>query len=162
MNKEKVVKVSYMGPGHHNMKEHLCFDCKNGCPSKCPKIADFEKKSIEEYPFILDGKQTFDKNGDIDRFIVYDCKNFEKVPYNAKKLTPEEKRHISELKTKMITCYFDVDTVREANDIQFSLYQKGLLELKKGQLLATNAKARKFEENELFDEQYSSYQRRKF
>lgn len=63
--------TQYRGPS-------LCFDCHNGYTSKCEKIRDIEKKSIEEYPFIISGFQVL-KNDQLDRFIITKCRNFGRV-----------------------------------------------------------------------------------
>lgn len=76
---------------------HLCFDCKTPI-CECPKIMDSFKKNIEEYDFIIDGKQITHEekvlvrepdenmvmhekitNAEItDEFIVTKCRKFKK------------------------------------------------------------------------------------
>lgn len=135
MNKEKVIKVSNVGvgSGSHNKKSHLCFDCVNGCPSRCPKVADIKKKPIGEYEFITKGEETIGKNGE-ERFVVYECKNFVKVPHVSKKMTTKDKERIIELCDKLFMYYFDANTVEEAAKIQREAYQKGLLRVNEDQL----------------------------
>ncbi len=57
--------------------QQLCWDCKNGFPSKCKKICDIHKLRIENYDFIDSGYQVFDRDGYIFLFIVSKCSNFE-------------------------------------------------------------------------------------
>ena len=57
-------------------QKHLCFDCQNAWPRKCPKIADLNKKPIEEYDFIVSGYQSFDDAEKPEDFIITSCENF--------------------------------------------------------------------------------------
>lgn len=45
----------------NNMKDEmsLCGNCTLG-PTQCPKVRDISKRTISEYPFILDGYQVID------------------------------------------------------------------------------------------------------
>lgn len=58
--------------------KHLCWGCKNGYPSKCPKIFDRENTTIDKFKFIKDGYQIVDENGVVQTFVVSKCANFEK------------------------------------------------------------------------------------
>ena len=63
-------------------QSHLCF----GCPTpilECQKILDIEKKPINEYEFITDGEQTYNKDF-LERFIVSGCSLYEKNNTNKK------------------------------------------------------------------------------
>ena len=59
--------------------KHLCFDCVRGCASKCAKIADYRKKPITAYDFIISGYQIYDNRGDVEEFTVTECQNYIKV-----------------------------------------------------------------------------------
>ena len=141
MNKAKVQSITSLEdvPKFNNMKSHLCFDCKNGCPSRCEKVKDIVKKPINEYDFIIDGVQTLDENGDVDRFAVFKCENFKRAPYKAPKLTSEESAHISKVKLQMLTCFFDTDSAAHANEKQYYLYMNDLIDMNDTQMMKTNA-----------------------
>ena len=51
---------------------HLCFNCYTKI-LECPKLLDKEKKYLMSYDFITDGKQTFNKSGEMTHFIVTKC-----------------------------------------------------------------------------------------
>ncbi|MBR1377439.1 MAG: hypothetical protein IJ565_06495 [Bacilli bacterium] len=55
-------------------RTHLCWECHIHTLD-CPKMMDIEKKRIDEYDFITDGKQIYDNN-ELDEFNVYQCKKF--------------------------------------------------------------------------------------
>lgn len=60
------------------VRHHLCGDCPLGA-HQCPKLFDYEWKNIGEYPFIIDGVQMLDKNGDISQMYVYNCEFFDRA-----------------------------------------------------------------------------------
>lgn len=62
-----------------NSEGTKCWDCSNGFPSKCSKIAALRKESIESYDFIKKGFQVVRENGDIPVFAVLDCANYHMV-----------------------------------------------------------------------------------
>ncbi len=83
----------------------LCFDCSN--LENCKKVADQEKKSIDKYDFISDGSQVIDEEGNIENFVITNCRDFVK----------EEKKtgiNRSKIVTDFVTGYFNVDTLGEA------------------------------------------------
>lgn len=59
--------------------KHKCFDCKKALPNKCPKVTDTPKKGIPgvDYPFIIDGFRSSNKDKEIERYVVASCKDFE-------------------------------------------------------------------------------------
>ena len=57
--------------------QQLCWNCKNGFPSKCKKIHDVHKLTIDNYDFIDSGYQVFGKKGYMLFFTVSKCSNFE-------------------------------------------------------------------------------------
>ena len=61
----------------------ICYSCTNGYTSRCKKIADIEKQSIENYPFIVRGFQVY-RNERLDKFIVSECENFDLIPHYKK------------------------------------------------------------------------------
>ncbi len=61
---------------------HKCGRCEDLSPLSCEK-AEYFKKPITEYDFIIDGYQTYHVENDVpclDKFIVQRCKNFKKAP----------------------------------------------------------------------------------
>ena len=66
----------------------LCWDCQNGYPSKCEKIADLQKGNIDLYDFIKSGFQVI-KDDKMLYFIVTKCSNYKNVS-NAPKIEKEE------------------------------------------------------------------------
>lgn len=58
-------------------QEHLCWhSCVNSYPLQCRKVFDGVKRNIDEYDFITDGYQIFDKNGEVEHFVVTGCTNY--------------------------------------------------------------------------------------
>lgn len=62
-------------------QNHLCWNCQNGYPDKCAKVAMLEKAKIDRYPFINSGYQeymlnTFTNHLVVETFVVTDCDNF--------------------------------------------------------------------------------------
>ena len=104
---------------------HLCWNCKNGCPSKCRKVANRIKKNIEDYPFINSGYQIVDNHGEVMRFIVTKCENFDKDEN-----TPKQASEIARLKLakeKMKALYFGAESKDEADVIQHELARRNLI-----------------------------------
>ena len=93
-------KTPYAYNYQQTKPKHLCFGCKNGYPSKCPKIfdrfimdnieynkidtynktyEDYEmNKIIENYPFIREGFQIINEKGITQSLIVSNCTLYEK------------------------------------------------------------------------------------
>ncbi len=86
----------------------LCFDCANGYTSRCEKIRDRKKKSIEQYPFIISGFQII-KNEEIEKFIITKCENFQKAS-KRNKLTAKELRL---MKAKLAALFYGTETLGE-------------------------------------------------
>ncbi len=131
--KEKLIdfKKTKIGPNaskkiKETIGDHLCWkDCECAYVSKCPKIADAKKKNISEYDFIKRGYQIYNENGELDDFGVFECDNYKyKDPYNKSNLNLKE---INYLKASIFTNYFGVETVDEANMIQYELAERGQL-----------------------------------
>ena len=91
------------------LNEHLCWNCSNGYPSKCAKVADRLKCNIDAYEFIKSGYQIV-KDESVERFIVTSCLNFEKTD-NKPNLSGIE---FYEEVGKLFTAYYGTETVREA------------------------------------------------
>lgn len=88
---KKANKISSMAT---KTKTHLCWDrCPIGqCNSyNCPKIFDVEKKSIEEYDFIISGIESRDKLGELKSFIVQECALLNKYEMEHPIETEEDK-----------------------------------------------------------------------
>lgn len=71
-------------------QNHLCWNCQNGYPDKCVKVAMPEKGKIDKYPFINSGYQECMLNPltgrlVVETFVVTDCDNF--VTTNEKIVT---------------------------------------------------------------------------
>lgn len=75
LNAENLRKVK------KEFQNHLCWNCQNGYPDKCVKVAMPEKVEIDKYPFINSGYQEYMLNSFTERlvvetFVVTDCDNF--------------------------------------------------------------------------------------
>lgn len=84
LNAENLKKIK------KEFQNHLCWNCKNGYPDKCVKVAMPEKVKIDRYPFINSGYQeymlnTFTERLVVETFVVTDCDNF--VTTNEKIVT---------------------------------------------------------------------------
>ncbi len=95
---------------------HLCWDCVNGYPSKCPKIADLEKARLDDddfYDFIRECYQVFEDD-DMIEFIVSDCLCFKKCVY---KTSDEEREALKEMRDaigSLLTYWYNTETPEEA------------------------------------------------
>ena len=104
--------------------EHLCWEnCTNACAKKCSKIADMPKKDLNSYSFINSGIQIIDEKGEIENFIVSDCKKYQKA--TPKEYTPEEKARIRQASRELRKAYFDTITLEEAYIKQYELLERG-------------------------------------
>lgn len=95
----------------------LCFDCEN--LSNCEKVDDKIKKTIDKYDFISDGAQVIDKDGNMESFLVSNCKDFVREAYkdNSGPKVIEKRRNL-----KMN--FFGVETIEEANRLAEELAKK--------------------------------------
>lgn len=130
-------------------KTHLCVDCQNCIPSKCVKVNNRIKKTLDDYDFITDGLQNFEDDGKVYGFLVTGCKNFKKD--EQKQLTKEEKRRAKKIRRSLRLDYFESGSLNEAILTQAELQEKGLLEVngageKEKKILAA-AKERKAKED---------------
>ena len=109
---------------HNGSKiRHLCFDCVRGCVSKCQKIADYRKKPITAYDFIINGYQVFDNRGNIQEFTVTKCQNYK---YDEPKyLTAKGRVEAKKIKDTFHMAYFGANDLDELEEIKADL---GLLE----------------------------------
>jgi len=96
---------------------HLCWNCKNGRPSSCDKVRDLKKKDIQCYDFIKNGYQIV-KNGDITKFIVLGCDNFQ---LSNKEQSPNFRKEVD----RLITLYYGTETVEEAMRERAALREYG-------------------------------------
>ena len=108
-----------------NKDNHLCWGCLNGSPAKCKKIHDIEKKKIDNYDFINDGFQVFDKNNALESFIVSGCKNY--VLEEKRVLSDKEKQELIQKRKKLILAYFGANNMKEAAQIRENLIKAGNL-----------------------------------
>ena len=105
---------------------HKCGEnCKNAYTSKCEKIADYIKRNIAEYDFIQSGMQVIDNEGDVEKFLVHECNNYEEIL--NKKHTAEELKRFRRAREAIRLAYFDAATVEEAYIIQDDLIKRGQL-----------------------------------
>lgn len=119
---------------YERKQTHLCWEgCKNAHPLQCKKITDRIKSRISEYEFITDGYQEIDKAGNIDKFIVSGCKNYEKE--SEKILTIEQKERAKKAKEALMLHYFDAETIEEAWVIQHDLLVRGELTSGRGKTI---------------------------
>lgn len=89
--------------------KHLCWSCSNGYPSKCEKIANIVKGTIDTYDFIKSGYQII-RDNDIERFIVTSCLNYEKAIDQPNCSGQEFREEVG----KLFTNYYGTNTVDEA------------------------------------------------
>ena len=64
----------------HKKDIHLCWEnCRNAYCSKCEKIENLPKKTIDEYEFISDGFQLYNLSSEdtMRIFVVAECSNYE-------------------------------------------------------------------------------------
>lgn len=99
--------------------KHLCFDCVRGCASKCTKIADYRKKPITAYDFIISGYQIYDNRGNVQEFAVTECQNYkhDKPKYVSKKELLAAKKTIS----LFHMAYFGANNLDELSEIKNDL-----------------------------------------
>ena len=98
---------------YDKIQHHLCWeDCDNASPLKCEKIANARKKKINQYDFIISGYQIFDEKGNLETFVVSDCKNYKKML--KKELTREDLEKVRKTKEDIRMNYFDSETMEEA------------------------------------------------
>ena len=122
-----------------NDKEiHLCWPCKHARVDECRKVCNRNKRTIDEYEFITDGYQVFDKDGRLVKFVVSGCSNYEEEE-KEKKLTAEDKKRIASLKQALKTAYFDADSVDDANVKQYFQMIRGELTGVHGKVLTENS-----------------------
>ena len=76
-NIDIIARTSKLESHIRNIKQ-LCWDCINSYPSICDKVYDIKKQNIEDYGFITDGYQIYNKDGELIYFAVERCDNFEK------------------------------------------------------------------------------------
>lgn len=119
---KKIFSDTFAIAQYKNQK-HLCgLNCQNVYCSKCAKVADRVKRTIDQYPFIKDGYQIVDKNDDVLDFNVAKCDNYKKF---------EEKNnatsHLTQQVEDLATIYFDASNVDEAIKIKSDLENRGLL-----------------------------------
>lgn len=109
---EKVLLYS-IDTVYDSTRKHLCWEnCKNCSPIECQKIADQFKQRIDNYDFITDGYQILDSTGNVDTFVVTDCKNYKYQKNRV--LTIEEKKRAQKIKIGLETSFFDATTLTEA------------------------------------------------
>ena len=103
--------------------KHLCFDCVRGCASKCAKIADYRKKPITAYDFIISGYQIYDNRGDVEEFTVTECQNYK---YDDPKYVSEKEKMAARKTIGLFhMAYFGANDLDELEEIKADL---GLLE----------------------------------
>lgn len=142
-------QVSNVEPTRELVREirgtyHMCWDCANARSDKCSKVLDREKADLGLYEYITDGYQIYDKNNEIDTFIVAHCNNF--VKDEKRKYTSVEKAKLKKLKEDLMTHYFDTETADEAYLIQ----DKQLRSTNENTLLY-NARGRRPSAREMFE-----------
>ena len=101
-----------------------CFDCQNARACECEKIADENYKGINEYSFITDGYQIYDKNGNLKSFVVSKCNNYKEDEPRKRPTTKEELDQLRYLKESIKILYFNAENIAEANRIQTDLFNR--------------------------------------
>ena len=107
-------------------KTHLCVDCQNCIPSKCVKVNNRIKKTIDKYDFITDGLQNFEDDGKVGGFLVTGCSDFTRDEKNE--LTKEAKKRAKKIRRSLRMDYFESSSLNEALLTQADLQERGLLE----------------------------------
>lgn len=110
-----------------NNRTHLCWDCANGYPSKCPKIADLEKGTLEIYNFVKKGYQLIEDDY-VYKFIVTDCENFEKPEQKSQDEQIFAKKEMKKAVNELIMTFYETNTVEEALEIRKKRRARGLIE----------------------------------
>ena len=108
---------------------HLCWNCKNGYATKCPKITDLQKGTIDSYNFIKSGYQLVE-DGNIIKFIVSACDNFEVPEQKSQEELERAKIEAKKAMNELIMDFYDVDTVEDALRIRENRRARGVLEKK--------------------------------
>ena len=103
---------------------HLCFDCDNCYADKCPKVSDGVKRSLKKYPFISEGVQVYDANGDTKYLFVSKCDNFEKDRERHKLTTQEEIENLKRMKESIKVAYFNALDIDEADETHYDLLKR--------------------------------------
>ena len=99
--------------------KHLCFDCVRGCVSKCAKVADYRKKPITAYDFIIGGYQIYDNKGDVQEFTVTECQNYK---YDEPKyVSKKEKMAARKVIGLFHMAYFGANDLDELEEIKDDL-----------------------------------------
>ena len=98
---------------------HLCFDCVNGCASKCVKVADYSKKPITAYDFIINGYQIYNNRGMMTEFVVTNCQNFK---YDAPSIkSKKDKMEAEKIRNDFRLAYYGASDVQEMKEIRRNL-----------------------------------------
>lgn len=108
-------------------KTHLCADCQNCIPSKCVKVNNRIKKTLDKYDFITDGLQNFEDDGKVGGFLVTGCKDFKKD--KQKSLTKEAKAKMNKTRRSLRLEYFGSNSLDEALLEQDRLEKAGFIEI---------------------------------
>jgi len=87
---------------------HLCWNCQNGYPSKCEKIAALKKDNIASYDFIESGHQII-RDGRLEKFIVSSCHNYELSNHE-----PCSAAELSKAMDSLLTYFYNTETAEEA------------------------------------------------
>lgn len=95
--------------------EHLCWQCTNGYPSKCKKVANLKKCPIADYPFIIKGCQLV-RAGYLEKFVVSDCDNFKKEISKTKEELAESNKRFRKARESIHIAYYDAETLEEARE----------------------------------------------
>ena len=106
---------------------HLCTKCDNCYAHKCQKVMDINKRSLSKYDFITDGVQYYDENGVQVLFYVTRCNQFVPDHERRRASTKEEMDKRVRDKESMAIHRFEAENIDEAESIQLSLFQRGLL-----------------------------------
>lgn len=91
----------------------ICWDCSNGFPSKCQKVADYVKQSIDAYDFIRSGYQVIE-NGEVKKFVVSSCDCFGR---NASSV-PMSNSELKKLTDSLAMYFYDADSPEEVRRIR--------------------------------------------
>lgn len=106
-------------------QRHLCFNCQNANPNCCAKVKNRIKLKIEDYPFIKKGYQEINEKGEINRFVVSQCDNYEED--KKRNTSIERTKKLKDLKKSLKILYFDGESYEESNKIQYDLFIRGNL-----------------------------------
>lgn len=124
---------------YKNSKDnHKCNNCSNACPSKCQKIADYNKQALEYYKFMPDAlllfsykkdAETGEKYLNLHKFVIPQCLNFEKI--DNKKISGLSLEELRKARESLFSSYTGGGNESENDRTYQRLIESGTLKKRK-------------------------------